>query len=200
MMYRTFALLCGAIQFVAAPVASSLGAQRAAAPTDTLRLSLEEAVTTGLSVGDEVRLSSASAEIAAAQLDIARAQLVPQLRINSTFGRTYDNARSSAVNPVFATTNAYAISGNVSQTIFQGGRLVYTARAASRLSQASKLDADEQKALFTVLVQRAYLGALLAERLVELQETNLALASARLTQVQQFQSAGRAAQYDVLRA
>ena len=54
--------------------------------------------------------------------------------------------------------------------------------------------------MFTVEVQRAYLGALLAERLAELQQTNLQLASARLTQVQQFHNAGRAAQYDVLRA
>src|SRR2546428_4929509 len=50
------------------------------------------------------------------------------------------------------------------------------------------------------LAQRPNLGALLAERFVELQESNLQLASSRLTQVQQFQSAGRAAQYDVLRA
>ena len=49
-------------------------------------------------------------------------------------------------------------------------------------------------------VQRAYLGALLADRMVSLQETNVSLAAARLTQVQQFQTAGRAAQYDVLRA
>ncbi|MTW31171.1 TolC family protein, partial [Streptococcus pneumoniae] len=49
-------------------------------------------------------------------------------------------------------------------------------------------------------VQRAYLNALLAERFVELQETNLELAANRLAQVQQYQAAGRAAQYDVLRA
>src|SRR5205085_10672820 len=49
-------------------------------------------------------------------------------------------------------------------------------------------------------VQRGYMDALLADRIVSLQETNVTLAAARLTQVQQFQAAGRAAQYDVLRA
>jgi outer membrane protein TolC len=44
------------------------------------------------------------------------------------------------------------------------------------------------------------MNALLADRMVALQETNISLAAARLTQVQQFQAAGRAAQYDVLRA
>lgn len=200
MMYRSIALLCGAIQLAVTPVVSPALAQRPAAPMDTLRLSLEEAVTTGLRVGDEVRLSGAQADIAEAQLDAARSSLLPQLRINSSFGRTFENARSSAINPVFATTNTYTVNGNLSQTLFQGGRLIATARAAGSLAEASRLSAQEQRALFTVQVQRAYLDALLAERLVELQESNFALASSRLAQVQQFQNAGRAAQYDVLRA
>lgn len=196
MTYRSIALVCGAIQLVVTPPAL---AQRPV-QTDTLRLSLEEAVTTGLRVADEVRLSAAQADIAEAQEDAARASLLPQLRINSTFGRTFENARSSAVNPVFSQTNTYTVNGNLSQTLFQGGRLIATARAARGLAQAARLNSQEQRALFTVEIQRAYLGALLADRLVELQETNLQLASSRLAQVQQFQTAGRAAQYDVLRA
>ncbi len=73
--------------------------------------------------------------------------------------------------------------------MFQGGRLYNTARATSNLAQASRLDAQEPRALFSVQVQRAYLSALLAHRLVELQETNLQLATTRLAQVQQFQAA-----------
>ncbi|HYC50078.1 MAG TPA: TolC family protein, partial [Gemmatimonadaceae bacterium] len=149
---------------------------------------------------DEVRLSAAQADIAEAQFDIARATLLPQLRINSSYSRTFESARSNAVSAVFNQPNTYSVNANVSQTLFQGGRLVATARAASALAEASRLNAEERKALYTVELQRAYLGALLAERLAELQQTNLQLASARLTQVQQFHTAGRAAQYDVLRA
>jgi outer membrane protein TolC len=197
MMYRSIALVCGAIQLAVTPSAL---AQRPATPTDTLFLTLEEAVTTGLRVSDEVRLAAAQAEIAEAQFDLSRSALLPQLRINSTFGRTFENARSAAVNPVFSQTNTYTANANLSQVIFQGGRLVSQTRSAGSLAEASRLDAQERRALFTVEVQRAYLGALLTERLVELQETNLHLASTRLAQVQQFQQAGRAAQYDVLRA
>jgi outer membrane protein TolC len=197
MMYRLIGLLSGAIQLA---VAAPAFAQRPLAHTDTLRLSLEEAVATGLRVSDEIRLATAQTDIADAQLDAARSSMMPQLRINSTFGRTFDNARSSAVNPVFSQTNTYTANANLSQTLFQGGRLYATARAASRLAESAKLNAEERRALFTVDVQRAYLGALLAERMMQLQETNLQLASTRLTQVQQFQTAGRAAQYDVLRA
>ena len=197
MMYRLIGLLAGAIELA---VANPALAQRPQAHTDTLRLSLEEAVATGLRVSDEIRLATAQYDIAGAQLDAARSAMMPQLRINSTFGRTFDNARSAAVNPVFSQTNTYTANATLSQTLFQGGRLYATARAASRLAEAAKLNAEERRALFTVEVQRAYLDALLAERMVQLQETNLQLASTRLTQVQQFQNAGRAAQYDVLRA
>jgi outer membrane protein TolC len=200
MIVRSIALLCGAIQLAVTPVVSSALAQRPAASTDTLRLTLEDAVITGLRVSDEIRLSAAQTDIAEAQLDAARSSLLPQLRINSSFGRTFENARSSAINPVFATTNTYTLNGNLSQTLFQGGRLIATARAAGSLADASRLSAQERKALFTLEVQRAYLGAVLAERLVQLQESNFELASSRLVQVQQFQNAGRAAQYDVLRA
>lgn len=196
MMYRSIALLGGVIQLA---VASPALAQRPNS-TDTLRLSIEEAVSTGLRVADEIRLSAAQADVAEAQYDAARASLLPQLRINSGYTRTFQSARSNAVSAVFNQPNTYTANANFSQTLFQGGRLVATARAASSLANAARLDAQEQRALFTVNVQRAYLGALLAERFVELQETNLQLASSRLVQVQQFQSAGRAAQYDVLRA
>ena len=197
MIYRSIALLGGAIQLV---VTAPALAQRPAAPIDTIRLSLEEAVSTGLRVADEVRLSAAQADIADAQLDLARSSLLPQLRVTAGYTHVFENARATAVNTVFNQPNTYTTAANLSQTLFQGGRLVQTARAATSLAQASRLDAQEQRAVFTVTVQRAYLTALLAERFVELQETNLQLASARLTQVQQFQTAGRAAQYDVLRA
>jgi outer membrane protein TolC len=195
MRYRVLAAFSGAIQLVAVAAAAA----QSTAP-DTLRLSIEEAVSTGLKVADEVRLSAASAAITDAQYDAARGALLPTARLSSSFGRTYSSARSLALNPVFNQTNAYSVNLNISQPLFQGGKLYNAARATSSLARASELDVLEQRALFTVQVQRAYLNALLAERFVELQETNLTLATGRLTQVQQFQAAGRAAQYDVLRA
>ena len=199
MMYRTIALLCGAISLGSARAAAA-AAQQPDASSDTIHLSLEEAVAIGLRVGDEIRLSGAEADIADAQVDLARASMLPQLRINSSYNRTFESARSNAVSAVFNQPNTYSVNANLSQSLFQGGRLYNTARAANRIAEATRLNAEEQRALFTVAVQRAYLDALLAERFVELQETNLQLASSRLDQVQQFHTAGRAAQYDVLRA
>lgn len=197
MMYRSLVLMSGVVQLAMAVPAF---AQKPAASNDTIRLSLEDAISTGLRVADEVRLSAAQADVADAQLDLARSSLMPQLRVTSAYTHTFENARSNAVSSVFNQPNTYSASANVSQTLFQGGKLIATARAASAIASAADLDVREQRALFTVTIQRAYLNALLAERMVELQATNLQLATSRLTQVQQLQSAGRAAQYDVLRA
>ena len=189
--------------FGAAAIALDAGpvlAQGSAPATDTLRLSLEEAVTLGLRVADEVRQANALTDIAGAQLDVARGVMVPQFRISSTYSHVFENARSTAVSSVFNQPNTYTVTGTVTQPLFQGGRLFANARAAGATAEATKLSADEQRATFTITLQRAYLNALLAEKLADIQENNLQLSTGRLTQVQQFQSAGRAAQYDVLRA
>jgi outer membrane protein TolC len=195
MRYRQLPLIAALLVAANFPAA-----QAQTTPADTLRLSIEDAVTLGLRVADEVRLSDAQADVAEAQYDVARSAMLPQLRVTSGYTRTFASARSSAVSTVFNQPNTYTVGANLSQTLFQGGRLYSTARAAGGLANASRLNAQEERATFNVAVQRAYMDALLADRIVALQETNLSLAAARLTQVQQFQSAGRAAQYDVLRA
>jgi len=204
MTFRTVARPAATLLFLSLPVQAQLVDRAAPSMTarqaDSLRLSLEEAVEIGLRVGDEVRLANAQADIADAQLDLARSALLPQLRINSGYTRTFESARSNAVSAVFNQPNTYTVNGVLSQPLFQGGRLWATARAASALARSVELDAEERRALFSLEIQRAYLGALLAERLAQLQETNLLLASSRMEQVQQFHAAGRAAQYDVLRA
>ena len=104
MMSRTIARSCGALVLFALPLTAQHGPVRdtpASTTADTLRLSLEAAVETGLRVGDEVRLAAARADIADAQLDLARSSLLPQLRINSAYTRTFESARSNAVSAVF---------------------------------------------------------------------------------------------------
>src|SRR5262249_6601432 len=117
MRYPIFAAFCGAL-VSAAPLAGQSPTQ------DTIRLSIEEAVATGLKMADEVRLQAASADIIDAQFDAARGALLPTARLTSSFGRTYSSARSLALNPVFNQTNSYTVALNINQPLFQGGKLV----------------------------------------------------------------------------
>src|SRR4051812_40186541 len=187
---------CAAVALITVPVR----AQVAARSSDTLRLSLGEAVNIALRQSDELGIAAAQVEVADAAYGAARANVLPQLRLNSSYTHVYESARGQAVGSVFNQPNTYAANLNLAQTVFQGGRLINAMRAAGDLREASRYDQSELRSQMTVQVQRAYLLALFTGRIAELQEHNLTVASGRLTQVEQFEKAGRAARYDVLRA
>jgi outer membrane protein len=167
---------------------------------DPLRLSLPDAVARAIRYGDETRLADALVEMADAQVTTARATGLPQLRLTGNFNHVYENARANAVGQIFNQPNTYTTNANLSQTIFQGGRIVSGARVASRLREASLLVRQETQASVAFAVQTAYLQVLFANRVAEIQATTYARAQAHLQEVERFEQAGRAARYDVLRA
>lgn len=177
-----------------APVAS------AAQSTDTVSLSLETAVGRAMRVGDEVRIASAGTDVAEAQVVVARASGLPQLRFNATQSHVMESARAQAVGQVFNQPNTYFTNLSVSQPIFQGGRVAAASRGASRVRAASRLAENEARDQLAFDVQWAYLQALFAARVAEIQLESYRLAGERLTLAEQMLAAGRAARYDVLRA
>ena len=112
----------------------------------------------------------------------------------------FESARGQAVGSVFNQPNTYSGNLNLAQTLFQGGRLVSATRAADATRGAAHFDEREQRSVVTLQVARSYLQVLFADRIAELQGQNLALASNRLAQVEQYERAGRSARYDVLRS
>ena len=167
---------------------------------DTLRLTIQAAVEQAVVSSDEIRISQAQIELADAQVTAARAAGLPQARVTSTYTHAYENARAQAVGSVFNQPNTYNTSLNLSQAVFQGGRIVAAKRLSESTRDAARFDQRETRARVSVDAQRAYLQALYTQQLAALQDTNLALATSRLAQVQQLERAGRAARYDVLRA
>ena len=155
---------------LAAPLSMQAQTPASRAAGDTVRLSLDQAVTLGLRQSDEIGLANAQIDVADAQYANARASILPQLRFNGAYTHVYESARGNAVGSVFNQPNTYTASTNLSQTLFQGGRLVSAARAANDSRQAAREDEQEQRASVTMQVQRAYLQALYTARIVELQE------------------------------
>jgi len=176
-------------------------ASRAQQRADTLRLSLQDAISRALQESDEVRLAAAQADVSDAQVGIARATALPQFRFNSQIAHVFENARNNAVGGgVFDQPDTYSANISISQTLFQGGRIFAGIRGASASREAVRFDDREVRSRLTVDVQRAYMQVLFTTRMIDIQEQNLALASARARQVEQLAAAGRAARYDVLRA
>lgn len=186
----------GALALLAQPAAAQRADQRA----DTLRISAGEAVAHAITTSDESRLSRLALNVVDANFGVARAPGIPQLRFTGTNTQSLKNARGDIVGSAFQ--QAYTFSGTLiaTQTLFQGGRIVWGARAANRLRDAAEFDAGETRARLAVDMQRAYLNAGYFARLAELQERNLAIAAERLTQVEQLASGGRSSRFDVLHA
>lgn len=176
-----------------------LGAQ-APGRSDTLRLSIEEAVGRAERQSDVARTAVAQLEVTSAQLELARATALPSLRVTGGYTHSYASARGSAVSANFNQTNTYTVAGTFNQPLFQGGRAFLGIRAANRLRSAARLTEEDARTAAGLDAQRAYLVAVLADRLVDIQRSNLMLASNRVAQVQQLETGGRAARYDVLRA
>ena len=193
-----------AVGSLAPAVVAAQNVAQSAAPTasggDSLRLSLADAVQRALRTSDEARLAKAQVDVAEAQVLTARSSALPQLRLNGTYTHQIENARAQAVGQIFNQPNTYNVNASHAQSFFQGGREYASMRAASRLRSSARLSADEARAQVALDVQRAYVQALFARRVLEIQTQNLALAGERLAQVQQLEAGGRASRYDVLRA
>jgi len=188
-----------------APASAALLTILLAAPAfgqaqDTLQLSLVQAVDRAVRLGDEARLANAQVEVAEAQVLTARASGLPQLRLSGSFNHVYENARAQAVGSIFNQPNTYNMNANLSQTVFQGGRIFAGSRVASRMRAASRMTAAETRAQVSFDVQASYLQVLFANRMLEIQTATHERAQAHLKEAEQFEKAGRAARYDVLRA
>ncbi len=183
-----------------APAAGARAASPAAA-SDTLDLPLGDAVLRALRLGDEAQIADATVDLTDAQAGVARAAVMPQLRLaNTSYTHTFQSARGQAVGSLFNQANTYSVTGNLSQTIFQGGRGVAGWRAGNRLADAAVLNRAEARQDIALGVARAYLTVLLDRQLLAIQEANARLAAERLTQVEGLAKAGQASRYDVLRA
>lgn len=167
---------------------------------DTLRLTLEDAVTRMLRGSDEARIADAQVEVADAQVLAARAAGLPQLRLNSSYSQVLRNARADIVGAVFGQRYTYNTNLQLQQSLFQGGRIIAASQAATRVERAALASRDEARAQLAVDAQRVYLEVLFTARLADIQRQNLAIADERLSQVEQFERAGRASRYELIRA
>ncbi len=167
---------------------------------DTLRLTVEEAVARILSTSDEVRIANAQIEVADATVTSARAAALPQLRLASTYSQVVKNARAAIVGSVFGQSYTYNTNLLLTQSLFQGGRIVAASQVAARAGRAAVHTRDETRAQLAVDAQRVYLNAAFTAAIADIQRRNLGLADERLAQVEQLERAGRASRYEVLRA
>jgi outer membrane protein TolC len=194
-------------------VSTALQAQRAAA-TDSLRISLDEALARAGAVGEEARLARSQLDFAATQVQSARSAALPALDGSFNYQRTYASpfqVRSSApadtTNPIlklfanlpFGRVNQYTANLTATQTLFSP-KLGIAMRVANLYESATRYTLREQLAETEFQVRGAYVRALLASELESSAREAVEQAQRFLDQERQRLSAGLGSELDVLRA
>ncbi len=200
-MHRMLAL---ALFVAAAP----LGAQ---APGDTVRLTLDAAVSRALTQGDEMRLARAQLMDAGGQVREAMAGALPQVTGSLVYTRQFASifqgaaSDTSAIGKLFKNTpfgaaNAWNFQLQASQLLWSGGKVGAGLSAARSFRDAARQGAAETAADVAFRVKQAYLNAAYAGQLLAIAEENLTQAREHLREVQLYRQAGTRAEYDLLRA
>ncbi|MHB8840133.1 MAG: TolC family protein [Gemmatimonadaceae bacterium] len=206
------ARLAALAAFVALPV----GAQQPA-PGDTIRISLDQALSRAGAVGEEARLARSQVEIAATQVKSARSAALPALDGSFSYQRTYASPfqiKAPAADPGDTTTNPlakmfanlpfgrvnqYTANLTATQAIFSP-RLGSALRIANYYQSASRLGLREQLAETEYQVRTAYVNAQLAAELEASAREALAQATRFLEQERLRLSAGTGSELNLLRA
>ena len=198
--------------WIAVPVAVLLAAapSRAQTPSDTLRLTLDDAVHRALDQGFAMRLARAGVLEANGQVREALSSALPQVTGSVTYTRQFasiyqglggsDSLAKLFQNTPFGAPNTWNFQIQATQLLWSGGKVGAGLSAARSVRQVATLQQAETAADVTYQVKQAFWNASLQGRLLAIAVENLDQARQHLREVQMFRQAGTRAEYDLLRA
>ena len=195
-------------------VPATAGARRtppAPPPTDTLRLTLDDAVQRSLARSEEMRTAHALVKQTQGQVLEQLSRALPQVSGTVTYNRKLESIFQGVVadtgffgqilkNSSFAATHTWSADLTAQQLLWSGGKVgaaLKTAKAANRSAQASERETASD---LTYQVKQAYYDAVYTRRLVEIAESALTQARAHLGQVRAGRREGSRSEYESLRA
>lgn len=194
-------------------VAGTLAVPAAAqAPTDTLRLTLDQAVQRALDRSFAMRLARADVLEADGEVREALSAALPQVTGSLTYTRQFasiyqglggtDTSSFGSLfkNTPFGAPNAWNFQVQATQLLWSGGKVGSGLSAAKAVRTIATLGQSETAADVAFQVKQAYWNAALQNRLLAIAAENLGQAQRQLHQVQLFHQAGTRAEYDLLRA
>jgi outer membrane protein TolC len=103
-------------------------------------------------------------------------------------------------NTSFGSKNTWTTTLSLSQKVFEGGSVWNSIAAAKHAMLATELIREDRRAETILKVREAYLGALLADRGVQIAELALSEAESQLTRARLRQEAGQASEFALLQA
>jgi outer membrane protein TolC len=193
------------------PAIALPGSAGTPASTDTLRLSLDEAVERALAQGEEMRTARANVAFTAGEVRVQLSRALPQVNASLLYDRKLQSIFEGAAsdtsdfgslleNTPFAAENAWTAEVTAEQLLFSGGKVGGAIKAAKAAKRSALASEAETATNVTLSVKRAYHNAALAARLVAIAQRALEVAREHLAQVQSGRGQGSKSEYDVLRA
>ncbi len=187
--------------------------------TDTVRVSLDEAVSRALIESEEIAVVRAQIDQAESQVTQVTAQALPQVSTNLTYNRAIKTIFDDIGGPQpdepdtasdgfadlfedlpFGRPNNYIATIQASQLLWAGGTVGAAREAARRFTSASRAQLEETADDLTLQVRTAYLDAVLAGHLHQIAIDSREVADAHLQQVDAFYQAGTTSEFELLRA
>lgn len=209
-MKRPLALLL----LLTALVPPTHAAPRAAAAvvTDTLRLSLDQAVERALENGTAMQAARAGVGIARGRIVEARSEALPRITSSVGYNRKFDSifrgvtdTDTSGLGDLFSNTPFGAVHGwsldlTARQLLWSGGRVGAGLQAARAVNASATRDRDQTAADVTLATQDAYWSALYARAVVGIAREGRDRAREHLRQVELLHRQGSRSEYDLLQA
>ena len=184
-----------------------------AAPTaDTLRLSIEDAVTYARTHATQVQNANAGIDVAEGRVREAVAYALPNIKGSVEYRRQFESIYSQTAaddtsglsdlfsNSPFGSANIWNAQITGSQVIWAGGRVGSGINAARAVSKSTHADRDQISDDVARAVRSSYYNAAYAGELVSIAEAGLDAARQQLRQVEALNREGSRAEYDLIRA
>jgi outer membrane protein TolC len=203
-------------------------AQAPPTPTDTLRLTLDDALRTALARSEEMRMARAFTRrtegVVLEQLSRALPQVSGSVMYDRKLSSIFSGLSSAQQGPIgptlqdsvgaylgqyfgqifsnssFAAKNTWTVDLQAQQLLWSGGKVGAALSAARAAHREAHANEQEQATTLGFQVRRAYYDAALAARMVEIAETALTQARAHQRQVEAGRREGNRSEYEALRA
>jgi len=182
------------------------------APTDTIRLTLQQAVARALGSSNEMIAAEAGIGVAEGRVKEVMAEVLPQITGTASYNRKLDSiyrgiadGDTSGLGGIFADSpfgaaNTWTFDVTASQLLWSGGRVGAGLSAAKAVRRAARSDRDQTGSDVSLVVQAAYWDALYTREVQRIAENTLRQARDRVKQSELFQKQGIRSEYDLLQA
>ncbi|HUQ82847.1 MAG TPA: TolC family protein [Gemmatimonadaceae bacterium] len=203
------------ISILAAALAQPAPAAGQQPVTPTQPLTLAEAWAKAEAKSDQLAIAAARTDQARGNALEAGSFRKPRLGAYSSYDRTlrseFDaftgftsdsstNADTESAEVPFGSAHTYRAGLTASYMVFSGGRSLAQSRAAASTRRAAEIGLTTARAQVRLDVTEAYYDAMLADRLHRIAEWTLEQAESTYRRIAMVSGAGRAAEFDVVRA